>query len=142
MRPKEEKIRQAKQMLEAHMSGKKNLNPTHALEVHYIAKGYKTEYSPKEPNESNRSFFHVQNMPCTLKLGNQTYEGFLTHQDYSPFYDFMSGENKFFIGSGEDINGTMRYENYEPVHLTVTATFAYSNLMLFYANASLTSSGL
>jgi hypothetical protein len=148
MKPKDEVIKQAQAKLEkveAIRAKKGRLPISHDDydELMFIVTGEKRVKSPIEPYDSNRSFFHLKEVPCTLKSGKNTEEGLFTHEDYALFYELKRADGSaIYLRGGASFKGEMTYEEWKPKHLYLWATEAPTTRELIIANGSLTSSCL
>jgi hypothetical protein len=150
MKPKDEVIAQARVKLEKINSLRKEFSklPRGMTEEDYndlvfIATGEKETESPIEPYDSNRSFFHLKEIPCTLTCGGKVETGLFTHEDYALFYEFKRADGSvMYFRGGPSFRGKMEYVNWKPNHLRLTTNEAPSTRELIIANGSLTSSSL
>jgi hypothetical protein len=148
MKPKDEVIKQAQAKLEKveairAKKGRLPISQDDYDELMFIVTGEKRVESPIEPYNSNRSFFHLKEIPCTLTCGGKVETGLFTHEDYALFYEFKRADNSIvYFRGGPSFRGTMKYVNWKPNHLRLTTNEAPSTRELIIANGSLTCSCL
>lgn len=104
-----------------------NLTSDEREHLTFVTTGVRTERSPRQDgiwaaHQSNCSFFHVQNVPCTLVCQGVTYEGgTFSHPDHSPVYLFVHQGQTYVLRGGANLNGVLTYSEYQPAHLQLTA---------------------
>ena len=143
---KEDAKKILKEDCDKYFNGKSKMSQSIAekhLELRYIITGKKSEHSPKEPQESNRSFFHLKDFPTTLKMQGikESFDGLFTHPDYCSYYEFKYKNGLMYFSGGEEFDGIIDYEDYEPKRLFLSARIPASKEMIL-ANNSLSSSQL
>ena len=133
MKPNDSLISEAKKALQ---DSSRKLSTAEKEHLIFVATGRKITNSPAEPFESNRSFFHLSNIPCVL---NKTISGVFTHEDYSPFYKLVASDLIVYFSCPWLFRGTIEYENWTPKVLNLRTSEIPCSISVAIANPSLTS---
>ncbi len=113
-----EKIAEAQRKLDQYYNGKRKLSNEDIGDLTFVTTGQQVTKSPKEPDNSNCSFFHLKNIPCTLSVDGGVYlNGIFAHEDHARHYEFTHNGTIYAFDGGDKLDGTLHYENYEPVKL-------------------------
>jgi hypothetical protein len=149
MKPKDEVIKQAQAKLEKvdalwkKRGGGCPFRQDDYDELKFLATGFKIVESPIEPYESNRSFFHLKDVPCGLFINGTAENGKFSHEDYAPFYTFERQDgSKIYFRGGASFKGKLEYMNYQPTQLYLYTKELPTSLEVLLASGSLTSSCL